>query len=458
MGQSGAFDLPVVVIGAGLAGCECALTLADLGVEVELHEMRPEVMTPAHKTGDLAELVCSNSLKATRLDSAAGLLKHELDDLGCHLLALARQASVPAGGALAVDRRVFSQLVESEVRSRPNITIVRDEVRDIASGRQVVVAAGPLCSQALFDRIAQTVGSESLSFFDAAAPIVDATSLDYDQLFTQSRYDDAESGEGDYLNSFMDREQYDRFVDELVGAERVVLRDFERGDLFQACQPAEEVARTGHDALRFGALKPVGLTDPRTGRRPWAAVQLRAEDRERAAYNLVGFQTNLTFAEQRRVFALIPGLEHAEFFRYGVMHRNTFVDAPHVLDATFGLPGNPLVHFAGQITGTEGYVEAMATGLLAALNTVAVRRGVMLEPLPKTTVLGALIGYATSPDTKDYQPMHVNFGLMPALDVSGKRLGKRERYQAYAQRAINDLDGWRARSKGLLLAPVNDAS
>ena len=274
------------------------------------------------------------------------------------------------------------------------------------------------------------VGGSSLSFFDAAAPIVDASTLDMDVLFAQSRYEDG--GAGDYLNAPLSREEYDVFIDALVGAERVVLKDFERRDLFQACQPAEEVARTGRDAIRFGAMKPVGLTDPRTGCRPWAAVQLRAENAEHTAYNLVGFQTNLTFGEQKRVFRLIPGLEHAEFFRFGVMHRNTFVDAPHVLDPTFAVPGTT-VRLAGQITGTEGYAEAVASGLLAALNTFADIKGIDAVRLPEETVFGALVSYATDPACADYQPMHVNFGIIPPLE-DGKRRSKRDRYAAYSER------------------------
>lgn len=427
----------VTVVGGGLAGSECAIQLADRGFDVTLYEMRPVKSSPAHHTDHLAELVCSNSFKSTRPDSAAGLLKHELGRMGSVLLDCAHRAAVPAGGALAVDRDVFSSLVEEEVASRPRITVVHEEVTGIPEGPSVI-AAGPLCSPALTDEVMKLVGGDSLAFFDAAAPIVDASTLDMDVLFSQSRYE--EQGSGDYLNAPLDKQEYEAFVDALTSAERVVLKDFEGGDLFQACQPAEEVARTGRDAIRFGAMKPVGLTDPRTGRRPWAAIQLRAENRERTAYNLVGFQTNLTFGEQKRVFHMVPGLEHAEFFRYGVMHRNTFVDAPHVLDGTFGVPGTD-VRLAGQITGTEGYMEAVATGLLAALNTYADALGVAPVSLPRTGALGALVAYATDPATVGYQPMHVNFGLVPPLD-DGKRRSKRDRYQAYADRAHVDLDAY----------------
>ena len=429
----------VTVVGGGLAGSECALTLAARGVPVRLFEMRPGTQSPAHHTGHLAELVCSNSLKATRLDSAAGLLKEELRRMGSTLIACAEEAAVPAGGALAVDREAFSRAVEERVAAEAFIEVVHEEVTFIPEGR-VVIAAGPLCSPELAARVQGLVGGEALSFFDAAAPIVDAATLDRSVLFTQSRYDDAAGG--DYLNAPFNKEEYERFIDELLAAERVVQKDFERRDLFQACQPIEEVARTGRDAVRFGALKPVGLTDPRTGHRPWAAVQLRAENREGTAYNLVGFQTNLTWPEQRRVFRLIPGLEQAEFFRYGVMHRNTFVDAPHVLDRTFAVPGTT-VRLAGQICGTEGYVEAIASGLLAALNTYAELIGAPAVELPATGALGSLVAYATDPATQGYQPMHVNFGLVPPL-TDGKRRSKRDRYAAYSSRALADLDAYLA--------------
>lgn len=422
----------VTVIGGGLAGSECALQLAARGVAVTLIEQRPVSTSPAHHTDRFAELVCSNSLKATRGDSAAGLLKQELDAMGCQLLQMARECSVPAGGALAVNRDDFSGMVTSAVERNPLITVERREATDIPGGR-VVIAAGPLCSEQLFSSLAELVGGDHLSFYDAAAPIVEAESLDRSIVFSQSRYDE---GEGDYLNCPMDRDEYDAFYEALIDADRVIARDFEQKDLFQACQPVEEIARKGRDALRFGALKPVGLTDPRTGRRPWAAVQLRAENAECTAYNLVGFQTNLTWGEQARVFRMIPGLEEAVFSRYGVMHRNSFVDSPRVLDRTFAIPGTT-IRLAGQITGTEGYVEAMASGLLAAVNTYADLMGYAPLELPKTSALGALVAYATNPETSPYQPMHVNFGIVPPLE--GRRRSKRDRYQAYADRARHDL-------------------
>ena len=427
-------DQTVSVVGAGLAGSECALQLAMRGVRVRLFEQRPAHPSPAHHTDRFAELVCSNSLKSTKEDSAAGLLKHELDRMGSALLPIARTCSVPAGGALAVDRDAFSTAVTERVTADPLIEVVREEVTSVPEG-PCVIAAGPLCSDALFEAVSAAVGGERMSFFDAAAPIVDAESIDRAVVFEQSRY--GESGTGDYLNCPMTREEYEAFMDALLSAERVIARDFEQADLFCACQPVEEVARTGRDSLRFGALKPVGLTDPRTGRRPWAAVQLRAETASRAAYNMVGFQTNLTWPEQRRVFRMVPGLKGAEFLRYGVMHRNSFVDAPHALDRTFAIPGTQ-VRLAGQITGTEGYVEAIASGLLGALNTYAALTGAPAVILPLTGALGSLAAYATDPATSGYQPMHVNFGLFPPLEEHIRN--KAERRAAMVTRARADLD------------------
>ncbi len=426
-------DARVTVVGGGLAGSECALQLARRGVRVLLVEQRPQKSSPAHHTGDFAELVCSNSLKSMRHDSAAGLLKEELKAMGSILIGFALEARVPAGGALAVDRQKFSALVSDAITAEPLIQVEHREVTELPEG-PCVIAAGPLCSQALFDSLCKRLGTDALSFYDAAAPIVDAETLDRDVIFSQSRYEETDGG--DYLNCPMSKEEYDAFYDELIAAKRVVLKDFEQRDLFSACQPVEEVARTGRDSLRFGALKPVGLTDPRTGRRPWAAVQLRAENAQKSAYNLVGFQTNLTWGEQARVFRMIPGLGHADFFRYGVMHRNSFVDSPRVLDGTFAIPDSQ-IRLAGQICGTEGYTEAIASGLLAALNTYADLEGLEHVGLPKTGALGSLVAYATDPATSPYQPMHVNFGLVPSL--GGTRRKKKERYQAYADRATKDL-------------------
>lgn len=424
----------VTVLGGGLAGTEAALQLAQRGVAVTLLEMRPTRPTPAHRTGDLGELVCSNSFKSDDPATAAGLLKHELEALGSSLLRVAREHRVPAGAALAVDREAFSASLSELVCTHPLIELVREEAASLPEG-PTIVATGPLTSPAFEPILTELVGEGRLAFFDAAAPIIDAQTINRSVVFAASRYG---KGRGDdYLNAPMDRGQYERFHRELVSAQRVELRSFERRELFAACQPAEEVARTGEDALRFGALKPVGLTDPATGERPYAVVQLRAENREQTAYNLVGFQTNLTFGEQKRVFRLIPGLEDAVFLRYGVMHRNTFVDAPRLLDPTLALMNHPDIWLAGQLTGTEGYAEAIGSGLLAALNAYASLSGLAPLILPPTTAFGSLVAYATDPETSPYQPMHVNFGIVPPLTARVR--GKRERYAAYAERAQHDL-------------------
>lgn len=424
----------VTIIGAGLAGTEAAWQLASRGIPVDLVEMRPRVMTPAHHTGEFAELVCSNSLKSDDPATAAGLLKRELSALGSLVVAVARATAVPAGAALAVDRSAFSGMIGSILRAHPLITICEHEASAVPEG-DVIVATGPLTSAAFEPALCDLVGERRLSFVDAAAPIIDAETVDRSRVFAASRW---EKGEGqDYLNCPLTAHEYDRLISELVSARRADLHAFERSDLFQACQPVEEIARSGPDALRFGALKPVGLTDPVTGMRPHAVVQLRPENRAGSAYNIVGFQTNLTFPEQRRVFRLIPGLEDAEFLRYGVMHRNTYVDAPRLLTAGLALRTKPRVRIAGQLAGTEGYLEAAAAGLLAALDVWTSRLGHPAFSPPETTALGSLIRYATDPDTAPYQPMHVNFGLVPPLEkrVGGRRL----RYAAYAERAAADL-------------------
>lgn len=457
-------EKPVVIAGAGLAGSEAALQLAKRGIPVVLYEMRPIRSTAVHKTGNCAELVCSNSLKSTKPASAAGMLKAELAALGSEVYAAALRHAVPAGGALAVDRELFSSDITKRIQSDPLIDLRREEasaLEELSEGASaVILATGPLTSDALADSLSKRVG-DYLAFYDAAAPIVMAHSLDRGILFCQSRYEDG-GGEGeqkgDYLNAPFSKDEYERFIDELLVAERVIARDFERKELFQACQPVEEIARTGRDALRFGPLKPVGLTDPRTGRRPWAAVQLRAEDADGGSYNLVGFQTNLKFGEQARVFRMIPGLEQAEFARYGVMHRNTFIDAPKLLDRHLRLladqdsPDDVPVFVAGQLGGTEGYCEAVRSGLHAAISVSAWLRGVEAPRLPEETVFGALIGHATDEMTADYQPMHVNFGIMPPLDTPIRN--KRARYEAYAERGEKALREYAAAlaSAGLLEA------
>lgn len=457
-----AMDKTVTIIGAGLAGSEAAWQLAQRGYAVRLVEMRPQVSTPVHKSGNAAELVCSNSLKSTKSDSAAGMLKEELTQLGSFVLAAAKRHAVAAGGALAVDREAFSQAVTAALEAHPRIAVERREATDIAAEAcktdAVIVAAGPLASDTLAASLAELTGCEQLAFYDAAAPVVMADSLDMTKLFRQSRY---EEGEGDYLNAPFSREEYDVFAQELVAAQRVIKKDFESKDLFQACQPIEEIARAGHDAPRFGTLKPVGLTDPRTGRRPWAALQLRAEDAHGTSYNLVGFQTNLTFPEQRRVFRMIPGLENAEFARYGVMHRNTFVNAPRLLDGSLRLRTEQAlalaapVFIAGQLSGTEGYCEAIRSGLHAALAVAATLRGATLPELPRETVFGALLAYATNPETAGYQPMHVNFGIMEPLVPPVRNKG--ERYKAYAARGLRALAFYKRELAAVDLAPLTSA-
>lgn len=454
----------VRILGAGLAGSEAALQLANRGIAVELVEMRPGTPTAVHKSGNAAELVCSNSLKSMKPDSAAGMLKSELSRLKSCVYAAALRHRVAAGGALAVDREAFSTDITASIEAHPLIEVKRrealrldDEARGVDA---LVVATGPLTSDALAESLREATGKEHLAFFDAAAPVVMADSLDRGKLFSQSRY---EEGAGDYLNAPFTKEEYEAFAQELLGAQRVIKRDFESKDLFQACQPIEEIVRTGIDAPRFGALKPVGLTDPRTGRRPWAALQLRAEDTNGESYNLVGFQTNLTFPEQRRVFRMIPGLENAEFARYGVMHRNTFINAPHLLDADLRLRGAAAerwdvpVYVAGQLAGTEGYCEAIRSGLHVALSVAARLSGMALPALPADTAFGALLAYATDPATTGYQPMHVNFGIMRPLETRVRN--KRDRYHAYAERGEAALSAYVdvLRAVGLLDA-VGEAS
>ena len=442
------------IIGAGLAGSEAALQLAQRGVHVRLFEMRPETETDVHRGGDCAELVCSNSLKSTKPESAAGMLKAELAALGSQLIAAAGRSRVDAGGALAVDRDEFSADVTSMVKENPYIEYRVMCVSDpldacLGAADATILATGPLTSDALAQWLVDKTGSDNLAFFDAAAPVVMADSLDMDVLFRQSRYE--QDAPGDYLNAPFDKESYDAFIAQLVAADRVIKRDFETKDLFQACQPIEEIARKGADAPRFGTCKPVGLTDPATGRRPWAAVQLRAENAQGTAYNLVGFQTNLTFGEQKRVFRMIPGLQNAEFARYGVMHRNTFIQAPRLLDRDLRLRGVDVpVYVAGQLSGTEGYCEAIASGLMCALFVYAQLQGMQPALLPVETAFGALLDYATDPATQDYQPMHVNFGILKPLDQHIRNKGMR--YAAYAERGSRAMEGYVAdiRAKGLL--------
>ncbi len=430
----------VTIIGGGLAGSEAAWQAAQQGVAVTLVEMRPGRTTPAHHTAELAELVCSNSLGSDLPDRPAGLLKAELRQLGSLLLTCAEEARVPAGSALAVDRERFSWLVTSKISGHPNIALVRAEATAIPQP-PAVIATGPLTSDALARALAALTGEEHLYFYDAMAPILLAESIDMTVAFRQSRYD--REG-GDYINCPMAEAEYARFVEALLAAERIPLRDFEVEDarFFEGCLPIEVLAARGRDALAFGPLRPVGLTDPRTGERPYAVVQLRQDDLRGSLYNMVGFQTNLRYDEQRRVFRLIPGLERAEFVRFGQMHRNTFVNAPRLLEATLELRTRPGLFLAGQITGIEGYVGAIASGWLAGTNAARCARG--LPPLapPVTTMLGALCGYVAAADPSSFQPMKANFGLLPDLEPPVRQ--KRERYRAYAQRALAHMAAFRS--------------
>ena len=429
----------VSVLGAGLAGCEAAWQLARRGIPVTLYEMKPQRYSPAHQSEDFAELICSNSLKAARVDSAAGLLKEEMRRFGSLLIGCAEKSRVPAGGALAVDRKEFSRLATEAIQGEPLIEIRREEVTEIPEG-PVVVATGPLTSQPLSEKIRSLCGG-GLSFFDAAAPIVTRESLDMERCFAASRYGkgDQEGEEGDYLNCPMNKEEYDRFVEELVNAQRAPVHSFDARDpkVYEGCMPIEVLASRGHDAIRFGPMKPVGLRDPRTGHRPWAVLQLRTENRERTLYNLVGFQTNLKFGEQKRVFGMIPGLSQAEFIRYGVMHRNTFLESPKLLRGDYSFRERPLLFFAGQITGVEGYMESASSGILAGVNLARRLAGKETLLLPETTMMGALSRYVSGYEGKDFQPMGANFGVLPPLPE--KIRDKRQRYMALAERGLDHL-------------------
>ena len=428
----------VTVVGAGLAGCEAAWAIAQAGIPVTLYEMKPQKYSPAHHSENFAELVCSNSLKAARIDSAAGLLKEEMRRLGSLLVPCAEACAVEAGGALAVDRHLFSALVTEKIRSHSLISVKNEEVTGIPEG-EVIIATGPLTSEALHEPIAALTG-KSLSFYDAAAPIVTGESISMERAFYASRYD---KGTADYLNCPMTKEEYLAFYDALIHAETAPLHDFEQEGLrvYEGCMPIEVLAKRGEDAIRYGMMKPVGLRDPHTGQRPYAVVQLRKENREGTLWTLVGFQTNLKWGEQKRVFSMIPGLKHAEFIRYGVMHRNSFLDSPRLLNPDYSLRTEPRIRFAGQMTGVEGYMESAGSGILAGLNAVRTLRGENRLILPRETMLGALTAYITDPYTENFQPMGANMGILPMLDgkFRGKD-GKQRKYQAYADRALAALD------------------
>lgn len=428
--------MKVAVIGGGLAGVECASALSRNGITVDLYEMKPSKKSPAHKLDTLAELVCSNSLKAERLNSAAGLLKHEMAYLGSICVETAYECKVEAGGALAVDRHEFSKIITEKVRNDKNINIVEKEVVTLPEGYDgIVICAGPLASDALSETIREMCG-DGLSFYDAAAPIVSAESIDMECAFTQSRYD--RGGDADYINCPMNKEEYEAFYEAIINAESADVHSFDkRKDVYEGCMPIEVLASRGKDTMRYGPLKPVGLTDPRTGHRPWANLQLRKENKDGTMYNLVGFQTNLKFGEQKRVFSMFPALKNAEFLRYGVMHRNTFIDSPRLLNGDFSLRSNPLIFFGGQITGVEGYMESAASGLMAGINLAKRLKGEETVVLPVDTMIGALSRYISDESVKNFQPMGANFGVLPPLEE--KIRDKQERYMQLAQRGMESL-------------------
>lgn len=429
-------DIYVNVVGAGLAGCETAYQIAKRGINVRLYEMKPQKKSPAHHSEDFAELVCSNSLKAQRVSSAAGLLKEEMRRLDSLLLSCADKCTVPAGGALAVDRHLFAHLVTESIRSMDNIEIISEEITEIPKDAVTVIATGPLTSDDLCKDIFSLFG-ESLSFFDAAAPIVTAESIDPETSFAQSRYD---KGDGDdYINCPLNKEEYEIFYRELVNAERAPLHDFDVADpkVYEGCMPIEVMAQRGEDTIRFGPMKPVGLRDPRTGHRPWAALQLRRENAAGTMYNLVGFQTNLKFPEQKRVFGLIPALKNAEFVRYGVMHRNTFIDSPRVLNSDYSAKCRDDLFFAGQLTGVEGYMESASSGLMAGVNAAYKVLGRDTLTLPQETMIGALARYITDSTVKKFQPMGASFGILPELENRSR--DKKIRGEQYAQRSLDIL-------------------
>ena len=427
--------MKVKVIGAGLAGSEAAWQLANRGIEVELYEMKPKKMSPAHHSEDFAELVCSNSLRGDRLENAVGLLKEELRRVGSLILECAEATRVEAGGCLAVDRGGFARLVTEKIRNHPNITVISEEVTEVPEG-PVIIATGPLTSDALSEAIGKYFGeSEYLHFFDAAAPLVTAESIDMELAWWQSRYD---RGTPDYINCALNKEQYEAFIQELTTAEEAEVHGFEDKNVFEGCMPVEVMARRGFDTLRYGPLKPVGLVDPNTGKEPYAVVQLRQDNAAKSVYNLVGFQTHLKFGEQKRVFSMIPALKEAEFVRYGVMHRNTYLDSPRLLDETYALKNRPTLRFAGQMTGVEGYVESAASGLAAGLYTALEVQGRELPDFPKTTAIGALGLYISDGSIENFQPMNINFSIISPLEQRIRK--KAEKNLAIANRSLAVID------------------
>ena len=425
----------VTVIGGGLAGSEAAYQIAKMGIKVKLYEMKPEKFSPAHSNPNLAEIVCSNSFKSNSITNACGLLKEELRRLDSLLIKIADETKVPAGQALAVDREAFSKRVNEQIESNPNIEVIHKECEKIESENGItVIATGPLTSKTMAEQIINLTGKERLAFYDAAAPIIEKDSIDFDIAFYGDRY--GKEGDSSYINLPMNKEEYLQFYNELVNAEVVTLHEFEKKEIFEGCMPIEIMAKRGEDTIRFGPLKPVGFTDPRTGTKPYAIIQLRQDNSEGTLYNMVGFQTNLKYGEQKRVFSLIPGLKNAEFVKYGVMHRNTFINSPELLDNTYNLKNNKNIYFAGQITGVEGYVESISSGLVAGINASLQYRKEEKKTFPKETVIGALADYIQTPN-KNFQPMNANFGILPPLEE--KIRDKQQRYEKMAQRALKSI-------------------
>lgn len=428
---------PIVIIGGGLAGCEAACLLATRGYSVDLYEMKPVRFSPAHKSHLLAELVCSNSLRSNMTESAVGLLKEEMRRMGSLVMEAANATSVPAGKALAVDRIKFSSYIEEKLSSLKSLRILHEEVDHIPENKLVIIATGPLTSDAFAECITKLTGTEHLYFYDAISPIIDAASINQNRVFRASRYQD---NLGDYINCPMNETEYGKFWEALIAAKEVPIKTFEEIKCFEGCLPVETIAKRGIHTLLFGPMKPVGLKDPKSGRQPYAVVQLRQEDRNLSYFNMVGFQTKLTWPEQQRVFKMIPGLEKAEFARYGSIHRNTFINAPRLLKNTLQLKSHDHILFAGQITGVEGYVESAAMGIIAGLNALFLIRQASMPPPPETTAFGALLSHLTETCPERFQPMNVNFGLFPILEM---KVRKKFRGQKYVERALNDLAKWK---------------
>lgn len=430
----------ITIIGGGLAGSEAAHQVSKFGLNVKLYEMRPKISTPAHKTSNLGELVCSNSLKSDSLENASGILKKEMESLDSVVIKCAYESRVPAGKALAVDRNIFSEKLTSIIENNPNIEIIREEITELPtkSKNPLIIASGPLTSDSLSSDITDLTGFDHLYFYDSISPIIDSESIDQSKTFRASRYEESEVG--DYINCPLNREQYYELVDDLTHGEKIETHDFEKLIYFESCMPVEAICERGIDTLRFGPMKPVGLTDPKTGKRPFAVVQLRTENKDETMYNMVGFQTKLRYPEQRRVFTKIPGLENAEFLRYGSIHRNTYINSPQLLNKDLSFKSNPNLYFAGQITGVEGYVESAAMGIIAGINASRKILNLKTINVPKETAIGSLIEYITTENKKSFQPININFGLFPLIN---KKMNKKDKRAHIAKRALESITDYK---------------